>query len=151
VSAALRANPAGSSMENPHVSQAARAAVPLASAFGAAVIALGAIAWGGSTEHLRQAVVVGAFGALLALAPARRWPERGFWWPALGLLLLAASAWWPARWFHAAPWRLEVEAAGIALPATLSPQPELSSEAMVLLAAGLAWAGWLAAQPWDAR
>jgi tetratricopeptide (TPR) repeat protein len=138
-------------MENPHVSQAARAAVPLASAFGAAVIALGAIAWGGSTEHLHQAVVVGAFGALLALAPARRWPERGFWWPALGLLLLAASAWWPARWFHAAPWRLEAEAAGIALPATLSPQPELSSEAMVLLAAGLAWAGWLAAQPWDAR
>ena len=115
------------------------------------MIALGAIAWGGATERMPQALALGAFGALLALAPARRWPERGFTWPALSLLLLAGSAWWPARWFHATPWRIQAQAAGILLPATHSPQPELSSEALVLLIGGLAWAGWLAAQPWDAR
>jgi len=138
-------------MENTPVSQTARATVPLAAAIGAAMLVLGAIAWGGATQRLPEAVVLAAIGALLALAPARRWPDRGFLWPALGLLLLAGSAWWPERWFHAASWRVEVEAAGISLPPTHSPQPELSSEAMTLLVAGLAWIGWLAAQPWDPR
>jgi len=46
-------------------------------------------------------------------------------------------------------WRPAIEAAGIRLSSTLSPQPAVSLEAWILLFAGIAWGGWLVAQPWD--
>src|SRR5207302_4707807 len=68
----------------------------------------------------------------------------------LALLALAASGALPAAWFRGATWRGAVENAGVTLPATLSPQPRLTLEAWLLLAAGIAWTGWLLASPWDA-
>ena len=120
----------------------------------APVLAVGvivaAIFMGGATERVPQAIVLAAMGALFVMAPPASWPERKWTFAVLALLALAAAGALPASWFHAASWRSAVSEAGIALPATLSPQPRLTLEAWLLLAAGIAWAGWLLASPWDA-
>jgi O-antigen ligase len=67
----------------------------------------------------------------------------------LALLALAGAGFLPATWFFAAPWPEKVEAAGIALPAALSPQPMLTRDAWLLLAAGIAWTGWLMSGAWN--
>ncbi len=116
----------------------------------AAVLVLGAIAWGGTTTPLAQVVVLAGLGLLWLLAPARRAPGRAFAVCACGLLALGMLAWLPATWFPAEPWRRGLEAVGIPLPLTLSPQPWLSAEAMLWLVIGLAWVSWLLGQEWTA-
>ena len=120
----------------------------------APVLAVGvivaAIFMGGATQRMPQAIVLAAIGVLFVVAPPPSWPDRKWTLAVTALLALAAAGALPASWFHAAPWRSAVSDAGIALPATLSPQPRLTLEAWLLLAAGIAWAGWLFASPWDA-
>lgn len=49
----------------------------------------------------------------------------------------------PARWFPGASWRTVLtDDLLVSLPATLSPQPWLTAEGVVLLLAGLAWLWW---------
>ncbi len=126
-----------------------RSSAGAASAFAAAVLALGAAWAGGATERWSQAAVFQGFGLLLLLAPPRRWPPRWLALPAIGLLALGALAFLPAGWFHLSTWRPEVVAAGIRLGSQLSPQPELSREALLLLAVGCLWAAWLNAREWS--
>jgi hypothetical protein len=115
----------------------------------AALLVLVAIAWGGTTTTAAQAVILVGSGLLWLLAPARRTPGCGFIICAGGLIALAGLAWLPAGWFAVEPWRSGLQAVGIALPATLSPQPWLSAEAMLWLVMGLAWVGWLLGQHWE--
>ena len=116
----------------------------------AVVVIIAAIFMGGATERVPQAITLALIGVLMIVAPPASWPDRKWTLAALGLLALAAAGALPAAWFHAASWRGAVQEAGIALPATLSPQPRLTLEAWLLLAAGIAWMGWLMASPWDA-
>ncbi|MEP6668106.1 MAG: O-antigen ligase family protein [Chthoniobacter sp.] len=118
-------------------------------AAGAALLVLVAIAYGGATTHPAQAVVLIGLGLLWLLAPARRVPERGMIVCACGLLVLAATAWLPAAWFAAEPWRRGLASIGIPLPGTVSPQPWLSVEALLWLVIGLAWLAWLLGQKWN--
>lgn len=110
----------------------------------AVAIVLGAIWWGGGTTRVAQGCVLGALGVLFAFAPATHRLPRGFAWLALAWLALTAVAFLPAEWFPTPSWRAELSEAGVVFPATLSPQPVLTFEAMVWLFAGLAWLGWLA-------
>ena len=115
----------------------------------AVLVIVAAIFMGGATERMPQAIVLAAMGVLILLAPPAAWPDRKWSLASVALLALAAAGALPAAWFHAAAWRCAVQEAGIALPATLSPQPRLTLEAWLLLAAGIAWMGWLMASPWD--
>lgn len=114
----------------------------------AAVLMLGAIAWGGTTTPLAQVVILAGLGLLWLIAPARRAPGRGFAVCAFGLLALGTLAWLPATWFATESWRRGLGAVGIPLPLTLSPQPWLTAEAMLWLVMGLAWMSWLLGQGW---
>ena len=115
----------------------------------AVIVIVAAIFMGGATERGPQAIVLAAMGALILLAPPASWPDRKWSFAALSLLALAAAGALPAAWFHEVSWRDAVHEAGIVLPATLSPQPQLTLEAWLLLGAGIAWMGWLMASPWD--
>ena len=115
-----------------------------------AVLIFAAVLAGGATERLPQGIVLAAMGALMIAAPSAAWPDRKWSAAVIGLLAFAAMGLLPAEWFRAAAWRANVEGAGIILPATFSPQPRLTLEAWLLLAAGTAWMGWLMANPWDA-
>ena len=113
----------------------------------ASALVLGAISWGGGTTQEAQVVILAGIGALLVLAPAPQFPPRLFSALAAAWLILASTAWWPSAWFSTTAWRASVTEAGINLPSTLSPQPQLSAEAFGWLFAGLAWIGWLSASP----
>ncbi len=109
-----------------------------------------ALFMGGATEQRPQSIVLAAMGVIILLAPPAAWPEKKWSLAALSLLALTAAGALPSAWFHIAAWRGVVREAGIVLPATLSPQPRLTLDAWLLLAAGIAWTGWLMASPWDA-
>ena len=115
----------------------------------AAILAVVAVACGGATTRPAQVVTLVGLGLLWLLAPARRLPGRGFVATACGLIVLAAMAWLPAGWFALEPWRHGLQAVGIELPETLSPQPWLSAEALLWLVVGLGWVAWLLGQAWD--
>ena len=115
-----------------------------------ATLIFAAVLAGGATEPLPEGLVLAAMGALMVAAPPAAWPDRKWSAAVIGLLAFAAIGLLPAEWFRAAAWRAGVSDAGILLPATLSPQPRLTLDAWLLLAAGIAWMGWLMANPWDA-
>ncbi len=115
----------------------------------AVVVIVAAVFTGGATQRVPQAIVLAAIGALIVAAPPQAWPERRWSLAAVGLLAVAVSGALPTAWFRASPWREAVQDAGIALPSTLSPQPQLTLESWLLLAAGIAWTAWLLASPWD--
>lgn len=115
----------------------------------ATLLALAAIWWGGATERPAQAMVFGGFGLLLLLAPARRWPAPWFLLGALLLCGIGATAWLPLDRANLPAWRLDLEKYGVTLPLQHSPQPQLSLDALILLAFGLAWIGWLSSASWN--
>ena len=117
----------------------------------AACLIIAAIFLGGATERVPQGIVLAAMGVLIIVAPPAAWPDRKWALAVLGLLALAAAGALPAEWFHTASWRSAVREAGIAVPATLSPQPRLTIDAWLLLAVGITWMGWLMASPWDSE
>jgi len=116
-----------------------------------AVLVFGAVLAGGATERTTQGIVLAAMGVLMIAAPPAAWPDRKWSAVVIGLLAFTMVGLLPAAWFHRASWRAGVEGVGIILPATLSPQPWLTVEAWLLLAAGIAWMGWLLANPWNAE
>ena len=116
----------------------------------AALLVLVAVTWGGTTTTAAQSAILVGLGLLWLFAPARRTPGRGFVICACGLIALAGLAWLPVGWFAVEPWRHGLLAVGVTLPATLSPQPWLSAEAMLWLVMGLGWVGWLLGQHWEA-
>ena len=81
-----------------------------------------------------------ALGGVLVARPPRESPGRGVNLVLGALLLLALTAFLPARWFSVPAWRTAMgEDFGVALPGTLSPQPWLTAESLVVFAAGLGW------------
>ena len=114
------------------------------------LVAVLAPAMGGATQIWSQAAILFLTGLLFVLAP----PERALGRVMNGIVLLAfilaLSAFLPASWFHAMEWRKVLESQfALALPATRSPQPWLTFEATWLLFAGIGWAYYLLAYPWE--
>lgn len=113
----------------------------------AAGLSLAGPALGGATALWAQAALVGGTAVFFLCAPPHE--SLGRVWNAIFLALaaLALTSFLPSAWFSTQAWRRElVENYGVALPATLSPQPWLSAEAAGLFLAGLGWAYWLFAR-----
>ncbi len=118
-------------------------------------ISLLAPALGGGLELWAQGILLILMAILICLHPPRRSLGRIFNLMILCILLLALLAFLPAAWFSTSTtvgawpaWRDSLEKDfGVALPATLSPQPWLTAESCALLFAGLLWLYYLAAEP----
>jgi len=106
---------------------------------------------GGATELWAQALLAIGAGLLMVFLPPRRSlglvPNLAF----AALLLLALTAFLPARWFAAPDWRTDFLKLGAQLPLTRSPQPWLSLEWTCFLLLVLAWAYYLASFRWSRR
>lgn len=116
-----------------------------------ALLPLGGVALGGGTARWSQGIVLLALGAILVVMPPRASLGRWLNVTLAALVALALTAFLPARWFASPAWRgaLTLDF-GLALPATLSPQPWLSVEGVALLLAGLSWFYLMASMRWTA-
>ena len=65
------------------------------------------------------------------------------------ILLIAAGAFLPAKWFALPDWRLALLKMGADVPSTRSPQPWLTLQWICFLILVLAWAYYLAAFHWN--
>ena len=104
---------------------------------------------GGATERWSQGVVLLLLGIVLLAMPPRASLGRGLNAALGALILLALTAFLPARWFAFPAWRAAfTDDFGVALPGTLSPQPWLSAESTLLFLAGAAWFYLVATISW---
>ena len=114
-----------------------------------ALLPLVCVVLGGGVERWSEAVVLLGLGGLLLAMPPRASLGRGVNFVLAGLLLLGGTAFLPARWFALPAWRRAfVEDFGATLPGTLSPQPWLSAETLVVFLAGVSWLYLMATMPW---
>ena len=115
-----------------------------------ALLPLGCVLLGGATERGGQGLMLLALGTALVAAPPRASLGRGLHLVLGALVALALLAFLPAGWFHAPAWRGALTGDfGVLLPGTVTPQPWLTAESLVLLLAGLAWFYWTAAVRWS--
>jgi len=109
-------------------------------------------ALGGSTKLWAQALVVlGCALVVLVAPPGARlpWPLRLVF---AGLLVLACAGFLPATWFATPPWRHTLQTDyQLPLTNTLSPQPWLTLENLLLLFATVMWGGYLCTRRWESR
>ena len=112
-----------------------------------AVTFAGVLLAGGSSTL--QLLVLTLMAGAVCAAPPRSQHRR--WIMILGIVSLAIPciAFLPAGWFTVPAWRESAGEVGIALPASVSPQPLLSFRSICLLAAGLTWLLYLTAHPWS--
>src|SRR5437868_4733817 len=95
---------------------------------------------GGGTDKWAEGIVYGLLGIYLLVRPSRRSLGMALNLTLLALLLCAASAFLPSNWFFQPSWRaIDANDFGIALPATVSPQPWIAFTCMFSLLAGLSW------------
>ena len=105
-----------------------------------ALLPLVCVALGGATERWSQAVMLLVLGGVLVAKPPRASLGRGINLVLGVLVVLALTAFLPARWVFVPAWRTAMTLDfGVALPGTLSPQPWLTAESLVVFAAGLSW------------
>ena len=115
-----------------------------------ALLPLVTVLLGGGTERWSQAYILIAVGMFLAVAPPRVSAGRTLNLMLVGLLLLAGTAFLPAHWFQVPPWRAALtDDFGFVLPDTLSPQPILSAESVVIFLLGAAWFYLMVAFRWQ--
>ena len=104
---------------------------------------------GGSTRPWSEGIVLAGLGIVIAVCPPRSFGSRALGAVLLGLFALSAFAFLPAAWFGLPAWRLELTGRlGLQLPPTLSPQPWISLDSVILLFAGAVWIDWLQARSW---
>ncbi len=110
------------------------------------LIAVGASFLGGATERWSEAIALGGFGLLLLAAPPRFSLGPVLNTIAVLFLALAAVAFLPAHWFSLPHWRVALtNDLGIQLADTVSPQPWLMLDGLLVLIAGLVWVYYVAA------
>ena len=106
--------------------------------------------FGIATQVWGQALLLLGLAVLLIVAPPRRSP--GPLWCVLfsALVVIALTAFLPARWFGIPEWRKTLTGEyRIELPAMFSPQPWVSLHAVCLLFAGAVFALYLITHPWS--
>lgn len=107
---------------------------------------------GGGTEKWAEGVVVAALGLLLIFDPPRHSLGKLINGILLALLVCAALSFLPASWFFKSSWRpILIVDFGIALPATLSPQPWVTLGCLVSFLAGLSWFYYVCVQEIEMR
>ena len=100
---------------------------------------------GGATQRWSEAIVLGGFALLLLLAPPRSSLGPALNTIAVLFLALAAVAFLPARWFFLPHWRVALTSdLGVQLATTVSPQPWLTLDCLLVLIAGLGWVYYVA-------
>ena len=102
---------------------------------------------GGATARWSEGIVLLLFGIVLFVRPPRVSLGRPLEFTSLAFFVCALAAFLPANWFAIPQWRTVVTGdLGIPLAGSITPQPWLTLEAMLLLAAGLAWFYYTAAE-----
>ncbi len=100
---------------------------------------------GGATEKWAEGIIVALLGLLLMVNPPRFSHGPVFHGILLALVAWAAIAFCPAAWFFQPAWRQAlVQDFGIAIPATVSPQPWITSGCLLSFLAGLCWLYYVA-------
>src|SRR6059058_1979229 len=95
---------------------------------------------GGATEKWEEGFVITVLALYLLVRPPRFSLGALTNLVLLTLFILAAVAFFPARWFFQPEWRATfVNDFGIQLPSTLTPQPWLTLSYLVSFVAGLSW------------
>ncbi|MBC8166522.1 MAG: O-antigen ligase family protein [Bryobacteraceae bacterium] len=100
------------------------------------------------SAHWGPGVSLLCLGALLWTSPPDRSLPVSFNCMLIVLLALAFMAFLPFSWFKVPTWRVEMIRLGIRTPNTLSPQPYLTSDGLVMLMAGMAWLYYACVQRW---
>ena len=104
---------------------------------------------GGATARWSEGIVLLLFGIVLFVRPPRVSLGRPLEFTSLAFFVCALAAFLPANWFAIPQWRTVVTGdLGIPLAGSITPQPWLTLEAMLLLAAGLVG---LSAYAWRRR
>jgi hypothetical protein len=95
---------------------------------------------GGATEKWAEGVVVAVLGVLLLLNPPRFSLGIVVNAVVVALLACAAMAYLPASWFWQPEWRQAlVDDLGIKVASTVSPQPWMTTTALLSFIAGVSW------------
>jgi hypothetical protein len=95
---------------------------------------------GGATEKWAEGIVVAVLGVLLLVNPPRFSLGIGVNLIVVALLGCAALAYLPAGWFSQPEWRQAlVDDFGIKIASTVSPQPWITTAALLSFVAGLSW------------
>ncbi len=107
---------------------------------------------GGATEKWAEGIVVAALGVLLMVNPPRFSMGWRFHILLFALVGCAGFAFLPADWFFQPAWREALtNDLGIDLPGTLSPQPWITTGALLSFLAGLCWFYYVAGQDVEIR
>ncbi|HEY1581665.1 MAG TPA: O-antigen ligase family protein, partial [Chthoniobacterales bacterium] len=108
------------------------------------MLVLLAVFLGGATQRWSEAIAIGIFALLLLARPPRLSLGPFLNFAAFLFVALAAVAFLPARWFTIPAWRIALtKDFGVQLAGTVSPQPWMTLDSLVLLLAGLAWIYYL--------
>ncbi len=141
-------------MEETTVSYAIHHPVPAqwARSFFLALLPVLAVFLGGATSKWAEGIIVAFFGAFLVFQP----PRRSLGWKInatfLAFALCALVSFLPQTWFFTPDWRTALtNDFGIALPATITPQPWLTAGCFASLVAGLCWLYRVSAQELELR
>ena len=141
-------------MEETTVSHAIHHPVPAqwARSFFLALLPVLAVFLGGATSKWAEGIIVAFFGAFLVFQP----PRRSLGWKInatfLAFALCALVSFLPQTWFFTPDWRTALtNDFGIALPATVTPQPWLTAGGFASLVAGLCWLYRVSAQELELR
>jgi O-antigen ligase len=95
---------------------------------------------GGATQKWAEGLVITVLALYLLVRPPRFSLGALTNLVLLALFILAAVAFFPARWFFQPEWRAAiVNDFGIQLPPTLTPQPWITLSYLLSFAAGLSW------------
>src|SRR6266446_9245490 len=95
---------------------------------------------GGATQKWEEGLVITLLALCLVVRPPRFSLGALTNLVLFTLFILAALAFFPARWFFQPEWRAAfVNDLGIHLPSTLTPQPWITLSYLVSFAAGLSW------------
>src|SRR6266699_6079784 len=107
---------------------------------------------GGSTQKWEEGIVITVLALCLVVRPPRFSLGALTNLVLLTLFILAAVAFFPARWFFQPEWRAAfVNDLGIQLPSTLTPQPWITLGCLVSFAAGLSWLYIISTQELELR
>ncbi|MEO5753477.1 MAG: O-antigen ligase family protein [Chthoniobacterales bacterium] len=100
---------------------------------------------GGATQRWSVAIVLGCFSLLLFARPPRYSLGPVLNTVAILFLALAATAFLPADWFLLPHWRTALtKDFGVQLATTVSAQPWITADSLVVLVAGLTWIYYVA-------
>src|SRR5213078_391804 len=95
---------------------------------------------GGATQKWEEGLIITLLALYLLVRPPRFSLGTLTNLVLFALFILAAVAFFPARWFFQPEWRATlVNDFGIQLPSTLTPQPWITLGYLVSFAAGLSW------------